>query len=615
MADLIVSGDNAGYKITLSNMSTSTRYHVFIADLSSSGSVTGYKCVRSSLGTSSSWTYNGSSSSTYSKYNRSVYCYTSTSATSHSVGTIYSFDEMSDGCNYMDSDTIPAAGSSPSYSTNLITFQAGTGIKSYKMIYADAESTGNTATISSIQKGIWVRENTNASLYGTPTPESGYGEPYYFVEYTDSSFSAIKKTFDEGDINVYSNGKRYIRLFATEEVLYSTNQIALRCGNGIQSFVAEYENSRGVTVSEQVTSTTTSSVKAVRDGTYLEIKSVNHKAGYDTPYYTLEYKDYKFEELKSTAHSGLSIYSNSNRYIKVFASTPYKYRIKASANGGSFSGSIGDTYYIPSSTGFKSNDDQSTFEFKLSTLPTPTRTGYLFYGWIYKNKTYTASDTLTLSASYAGTVHEFTANWVKNISIILDANGGLFYDTSPQKSTKNINLLSGSNLEFSKYSKNVKRGIFVLKGWDTDKQATTPKYGVDGFFMLKDDSPTTYYAIWKKVDLFYWLSEALDPNAFVVGADISNALTAVRWNLLNSRIKEIANAMGLSYTYTTVSAGDDITAKLFNDARTGISRLTGHGALPLQVTKGDAIKASYFHGDTSLKSALNAAITYYNNNY
>ena len=108
MATLSVSGNNSSYTITLSGMSTSTRYHVFIADLSSSGSVTGYKCIRTSLGSSSTWTYNGSSNSPYSNYSRSVYVYTSTAKTSHSVGTIYTYDEMRKGCTFMDSDTIPA---------------------------------------------------------------------------------------------------------------------------------------------------------------------------------------------------------------------------------------------------------------------------------------------------------------------------------------------------------------------------------------------------------------------------------------------------------------------------------------------------------------------------
>ena len=83
MANLSISGDNSSYTLTLSGMSTSLRYHVFIADLSSSGGINGYKCVRSSKGTSSSWTYNGSSNAPYSNYERGVYVRSTSSQTIH----------------------------------------------------------------------------------------------------------------------------------------------------------------------------------------------------------------------------------------------------------------------------------------------------------------------------------------------------------------------------------------------------------------------------------------------------------------------------------------------------------------------------------------------------
>ena len=127
-------------------MSTSIRYHVFVADLSTSGTVTGYKCVRSSLGSSSTWTYSGSSNSPYSGYARSVYVYTSTAATSHSVGTIYTADEMRNGCTYMDSDSIPAAGgSSGSYKIKVV---LGDGILqvSYR---ANSSSLGSNPNVAS----------------------------------------------------------------------------------------------------------------------------------------------------------------------------------------------------------------------------------------------------------------------------------------------------------------------------------------------------------------------------------------------------------------------------------------------------------------------------------
>lgn len=219
MATLTVSGNNASYTLYLSGMSTSTRYHVFVADLSTSGSVTGYKCVRSSLGTSSTWTYNGTSSSPYSNYGRSVYVYTSTAATSHSVGSTYTYDQMRSGCTFMDSDTIPAAGSS-GYDTNALYFRAGDGVSSYKMVYANATSTGIVSgSIGSTTVGLFVRSGTNASL-STVVFEDGYKSPYQFVEYTSSSYSTVKKYFTENDGDVYSSGTRYVELTATRSDIY-----------------------------------------------------------------------------------------------------------------------------------------------------------------------------------------------------------------------------------------------------------------------------------------------------------------------------------------------------------------------------------------------------------
>nr|DAH16114.1 MAG TPA: hypothetical protein [Caudoviricetes sp.] len=70
--------------------------------------------------------------------------------------------------------------------------------------------------------------------------------------------------------------------------------------------------------------------------------------------------------------------------------------------------------------------------------------------------------------------------------------------------------------------------------------------------------------------------------------------------------------MGSSYTYTTVSSGNTMTAVLFNQARNGIAGLTGRGSIPATRSKGDTVMAGYFNGVNSLKNGLNVAITAYN---
>lgn len=108
--------------------------------------------------------------------------------------------------------------SSSGYDTNSIYFRIGTGVASYRMQYANATSTGLLSGYinSDYQSTVLaVRDGTNAALYGL-TYESGYGEPYQFVEYTNSAFSSVKKYFTAGDGYVYSSGTRYIALTATK---------------------------------------------------------------------------------------------------------------------------------------------------------------------------------------------------------------------------------------------------------------------------------------------------------------------------------------------------------------------------------------------------------------
>ena len=114
------------------------------------------------------------------------------------------------------------------------------------------------------------------------------------------------------------------------------------------------------------------------------------------------------------------------------------------------------------------------------------------------------------------------------------------------------------------------------------------------------------------IDLFYWNSAAWDAANIKAGQPISN-LTATRWNNLMSKIQELAEAEGGSYSYSRVSSGATIYASSFNAVRTAISNRAGYGTLPAAQSKGNNVKAALFEGSGSLKSALNAAIDHYNN--
>ena len=529
MATLRVSGDNASYTITLSGMSTSIRYHVFIADLSSSGSVTGYKCIRTSRGSSSTWTYNGSSSSPYSNYRRSVYVYTSTAATSHSVGTIYTYDEMRSGCTFMDSNTIPAAGGGSSYRTNSIYFRIGTGIRSYRMQYANATKEGllsdyiNSDYNSTV---LEVRSGTNAALYGVNYAD-GYEKPFQFVEYSDSSFSTVKKYFDEGDGYVYSNGTRYIALTATKKA--------------------------------------------------------------------------------------------------------YWYRVRAFGNGGTFSGQGGaDNYYTP-----LASSTTTSINFDLSTLEEPVRKGYRFLGWGYTSDatTYYKDQSIPISAtsqsSSSPTIYNLYAIWEAieyNAYVKLGAgisSAMVHVDGVPKVDIRDgeyhrvvVNLASTITIA-SIGLKSGYRKPYIVKFY-TSSTATTPTSTMsssDDTVSYAYTSSRVYAEITagkKRIDLFYWDSASTDSLLIAKGQPISN-MTAARWNRFKAKIAELAAAEGGSYSYSTVVKGDTFYATEFNSVRTAIMNRSGYGTLPAAQSSGKAVKAALFEGSGSLKTALNAAITHYNN--
>jgi uncharacterized repeat protein (TIGR02543 family) len=171
------------------------------------------------------------------------------------------------------------------------------------------------------------------------------------------------------------------------------------------------------------------------------------------------------------------------------------------------------------------------------------------------------------------------------------------------------------------------RSGYKFLGWATSSTATSVTYesGDTVSFTARStyySSPTEVplYAVWEEISnitLFYWNgSDTADASLIAKGQPVSN-ITATRWNNLLAKIKELADACGASFNYTTVSSGDGITAARFNAARTGLSNIkTALGAsttLPAAQSSGNTMYATLFNGSTSIKGALNALIGVYNN--
>ena len=306
----------------------------------------------------------------------------------------------------------------------------------------------------------------------------------------------------------------------------------------------------------------------------------------------------------------------------------YYYNVHVFANGGAFSDGSSDYY-----TGVASSSTVS-IEYSLVGLKKPTRAGYTFLGWGYSSgATQYYTDTITISAtsqsSGSPTICNIYAIWTKteydayirmgagisSMSVYVDGTlKSYITDNDYHKLT--VNLISTITV----------KGIAKKTGFEkpytvkffASSTATTPT----GSFDSNDDEVAYSYFTERKyteisakktaIDLFYWNNATWDAANIKAGQPISN-LTAARWNNLLAKIKELAETEGDSYSYTGVSSGASILATTFNGARTAISNRTGYGTLPAAQAKGNEVKAALFEGAGSLKSALNAAITHYNN--
>lgn len=320
----------------------------------------------------------------------------------------------------------------------------------------------------------------------------------------------------------------------------------------------------------------------------------------------------------SQAHTGEVAVSATtdgkvNNFYAVWSLAP---TIVLSANGGKFQDTQsttkeypkqtpGDAFYFSGPSGLVSREGYRLLGWSAS--DTATTAGYNTDGWV------------TVGNS---PVQRYYAVWEKaEVTITLQGNGGLWGGNLQYRTIKKK---VGDTLQFADYGPNatppLQRAYYTLVGWSANSSASpdNPTYGVNGYVTV-GATDATYYAIWKNhIKLFYWggNSDTHDGTIIAKGLPISN-LTAARWNSLKAKIKEIASAQGNSAAFNAVSSnvasGDTITADEYNGVRLSISLVTNHGTLPAAVTLGGPILASYFNGTTSLKSALNAAITAWNN--
>ena len=530
------------YSITLGGMAIGTVYAILVQDLNSDGSSNGFVCKWKSGATSSTYTDDYTTSATYSRYDRRIGFFQGSFNTK--VGTVVSdanFDKWADGQAVIKAWGGGGGGPTPTYQTYELNLRTGPGISSYKVKYLGSSgSTYNTATISnpSASTACWTRAKTNLEITEVNYSDL-YSSPFYFKEYTDSTFSTPKKTFADNDGQVYSSGTRYVKLFGTQ-TSYATYAINLRTGTGVTSYQVSYTDSQGDTVTATVSNDAASTVCWVKANSNLTITSVNYATNYAAPYTQQEYNS-DFSRVIGTA-SGSTINASGTRYFKI-----------------------------------------------KGTYVEPTYTMYLRCGTGVKNfSVYRGSAYVSLNSS---------TSW------------------SPVDLTESNKTITIKNI-----SHNDGYGVPDFVGFYASSTATSPASQISsssGEFTITYASSRQYAQVSASVvktpiSLFYWNgSDANDTALIQKGKPFSN-ITASMWNRLNAKIKETAEALGKSYTYTTVSSGNTMTAVLFNEARNGINSLPGRGSIPATKNKGDTVMAGYFNGVNSLKNGLNVAIQAYN---
>lgn len=190
----------------------------------------------------------------------------------------------------------------------------------------------------------------------------------------------------------------------------------------------------------------------------------------------------------ATSASGNVVYSNSQSVSNLTATnggtvnlyakwTPVNYSITYNLNGGSISGQK-TSYTI----------ETSTFS-----LPTPTRTGYLFTGWTGSNGS-TPSKSVSISKGSTGN-KSYTANWTpKKLTTTFYRN-----QNSTDSTTAQQVFTYGVSQSFS--AKGWSKTGYTQLGWADSRTATTQQYSTlsgvsDGWVESKYPS-NNIYAVWK----------------------------------------------------------------------------------------------------------------------
>lgn len=631
-----ISGDNSSYTVTITGMSTSIRYHVFIADLNTDGSHGYYYCRRSSLGESSTWTHSGKSSSPYSNYKRSVLVYTTKQSTKWKVGSRYAASDVTGtGGNWNGSRTSVYSGYIPA---------AKATSRVYYLYYDANGGSGAPPTQSSVS-------TTNNSWAFTISSTEPTRSGYTFLGWSTSS-TATSASYQPGDTISLTSSSPKATLYAVWEEAPCTYYF--RTLGGVNYWV--YKNGESTLLLTKSSGTLSMSVKASDTVTVCSPTTTGTPGyalwtGYTKPVYI--YFDGSDSQFQNTSPKNIEDdhtvdWKGRDRRIQLRATgQTLKYYFRCMTGV--------DFYFVykngTAALQVRGTDDsvlegvtvEDTITVGVSTTSgTPTivhATGYGAPDYIYFDKgdgKYQGTDPTDLGSDH-------TVSWTgysryiqvkatltkAKYRIHAFGNGGTINgaDDIYSPTMNSWYETTGITAEFnvSNLPTPVRDG-YQFVGWAQDSRDTTGV--ITGTIMVDasgEGTTNNLYAIWKKnqISLFYWdgaNSEANSNDVLLIakGQPVGNITGGQNgnWNRLKAKIAELRKAQGGSWSYSTVSSGAPMTAAEFNDVRSGIDACDGHGTLPSAVGPNSIIYAHYFQSTTanpnSLKSAINMAITTYN---
>ena len=503
-------------------------------------------------------------------------------------------------------------------------------------------TSGTTHTLSNLPSSgnIWIVPSNDV------TCASGYTTP---INITTQNPSGSWKLDNDNYVSI-KNG-RSMTLTATwggggGGTTYTTYGLNLRTGIGINSYNVRYLGSSGSSYNTaSVSNSSASTVCWTRANTNLEITSINYSDLYGSPYHFVEYTNSNFSTVKKTfADNDDQVYSSGTRYVKLFGTqTSYAtYAINLRTGTGvisyqvSYTNSQGNTQ-----TATVSNPAASTVcyvkqgsQISISNVKYSTNYASPFYVREYSsdwsrviasatNTGITASGTkyIKIEGSYVEPTYRAYFRCHSTVKSFSVYRNGEYVSMNSSSTWTPVDLTeSKKQITIKNISAQDNYGAPYYVGFYASSSATSPGSQLQssaGEFTFEYSANRQYSEVRATkikvpISLFYWNgSDANDTALIQTGKPFSN-ITANMWNRLNAKIKQTAEALGKSYTYTTVSSGNTMTAVLFNQARNGIAGLTGRGSIPATRSKGDTVMAGYFNGVNSLKNGLNVAIQAYN---